>query len=274
MLEHYQECKFRGILSDHIDCVWRETYTKQPSMLGRSHLVIPDNTVELVVTENTFERRINESGGKWNTITCHVSGLKTKPQEVVVGGSPLLSIRFKPYGLYRLTRVPLNETINQSICPSDIFGREVEHLIEKLFSSGSLTLQAQWIEDFFSDRLISIGTTKDLVFEQAIRQIFLTKGDIRVNEIAENLGVSVKTVERKFLTNLGVLPKKYCRIIRLFEALRIPAEGEAFDLMDRAYNHKFFDYMHFVKEVKTFTGLQPTEYFRVDRGIQQPIFAT
>ena len=271
MGKKYIEFQIDNGLNDFIDCVWKESYSSNEENRNSPFLVVPDNTVELVFTSNSINRKI-ESKSKSCLVKSHLSGLKTLPQKLKIEGDVLLSIRFKPYGLYRFTKLDLNTTINESIFPEDIFGKDILKLEESLFNCKNESYQISLIESFFMKKVIKTNREEDKVFDFFVQKIISQNGNVNIEELSNSKNISKKTIERKFLSKLGVSPKKYCRIVRIFNALKIPENHSTYKLSSIAFDNGFYDQAHFTKEVKHFTGMTPKEYFELDRSIQTNIF--
>ncbi|NVK52844.1 MAG: helix-turn-helix transcriptional regulator [Flavobacteriaceae bacterium] len=264
----YKEYKINNGLDAFIDCVWKDNQVSDK--YKSDFLVVPDNTVELVFTSNSVDRKVKDQN--LCTVKSHLCGLKTKPQLVGIKGEVLLSVRFKPYGLYPFTNIDLNETIDKSIQPEDIFGKEILNLEESLFNCKEEELQVKLVESFFANKFVKTNRDKDKIFDFFVARIIAHKGNISIEELAESINISKKTIERKFFSKLGITPKRYCRIVRMFHALKIPKNPETFKLSSIAIDNGFYDQAHFIKEVKQFTGMTPKDYFGIDRTIQTNIF--
>ncbi len=272
MGSQYREIQLKSGLDNYIDCIWKESYSFILSKNKSPFLIVPDNTVELVFTANHIKRKDKKSGKNLCTVKSHLCGLKTRPQMINLDGEVLLSVRFKPFGLYPFTKIDLNETINQSTLPQDIFGSEILDLEDQLFNCKYEKNQLDLIEAFFLKKLYQLGKERDEVFDLFVHAIMTHKGDINIEQLSKSLSISKKTVERKFLSKLGLTPKKYCRIVRMFNALKIPENSNPQKLSTIAIDHGFYDQAHFIKEVKQFTGMTPKDYFGIDRAIQRNIF--
>lgn len=266
----YREYQISAPLQPYLDCIWKEGYEKYSQEEELPFLVVPDNTVELVFTRNNVKRKQTESKEYQHNVKSHISGLKTQPQHVKICGDVLISVRFKPYGLYPFTDVDLGETIDGTIEPSQLFGRDILYLEEELFESKGITEKIRLIEKFFIHKLVKGKRDIDAVFDFCVHEIVRSKGSVGIADLANRFNVSIKTIERKFKAKLGVSPKKYSRIVRLFHSLKIPKEST--NLTWVALDNGFYDQAHFIKEVKQFTGMTPKEYFSIDRTIQTNIF--
>lgn len=271
-MNFYQSYQLSPLLRRYIDCVWVETFFEQPVNQNMPQLIIPDNSVELVFTQNMIEREL-KTYRELHKNRTHLSGLKTKPQQIKLNRSPLLCIRFKAHGLYRFTNVKASETVDQSLSPIDIFGKSFKALEEQLFEAKDIENRLTVVETYFHKRLIDYEYSQDHLFEILLQKINLAKGGRRIQSLAEEFGISIKTIERKFQNHIGVSPKTYSRLVRLFHTLQHLNFKEGPKLVDIVYQHGFYDQMHFIKEIKHFTGLSPTTYLQKDLGIQKPIFS-
>ncbi len=96
--------------------------------------------------------------------------------------------------------------------------------------------------------------------ESAINLIEHSGGQLMVGELARNLNVSEKSLERKFPVLVGKSTKQFIRTVRFNRVIRALARGEAAYLTEYAYNNGYYDQAHFIKEFKTFSGYTPREF--------------
>lgn len=90
-------------------------------------------------------------------------------------------------------------------------------------------------------------------------------GHLRVNRVAENLGVHIRCLERLFATQMGLSPKKLTRLVRLRHVLKRIFTGEYDNFADLAYTCGYADQSHMIKEFKEMTGSLPS-----DMGVCEP----
>ena len=170
------------VLSRYIDCVWMEQLSCHPDFLRRHHLIVPDNTIELIFTSHKIERRFSALSNDAMVCKSHVAGLKTRPQYLRVTGQVLLAVRFKPYGLYRFTDIPPSETINESIPTEYLFGSDITSLEEQLIATERPEDQVALISRFFTHRLARSKRSENALFEYVVRRILSAQG----NGVTEN----------------------------------------------------------------------------------------
>jgi AraC-like DNA-binding protein len=101
----------------------------------------------------------------------------------------------------------------------------------------------------------------------AAKLLHYSKGQHRIDELADYCRLSVRQLARGFQRAAGVSPKALARALRFEQAVtRIMFDPEA-DLTRLAQDCGYFDQPHFIKEFKAFAGKTPTEYARQMREL-------
>ncbi|MEM7249263.1 MAG: helix-turn-helix domain-containing protein [Acidobacteriota bacterium] len=83
----------------------------------------------------------------------------------------------------------------------------------------------------------------------------LTAGDL-----ASELGLSTRSLQRMFRTELGLSPRTALRLARFQHALKLLRAGGRTKLADTALAAGYFDQAHFANEFRAFAGLSPTRF--------------
>jgi len=73
---------------------------------------------------------------------------------------------------------------------------------------------------------------------------------------------SRSTVFRKFVKRAGVSPKTLMRIVRLDYLWTMIKEERSTDYLDLAFDSKYFDQTHFIKDFKAIIGETPSHFFK------------
>jgi AraC-like DNA-binding protein len=99
------------------------------------------------------------------------------------------------------------------------------------------------------------------------------KGLVQVGDLAGELGLSARQVERLFDERVGIPPKFFLRVVRFQEVLRgIRQETNATTWAARAAEHGFYDQAHFIRDFKRFVG-EPPGAWRVGDGSLTAVFS-
>ncbi|WP_461534205.1 helix-turn-helix domain-containing protein [Sinomicrobium sp.] len=94
----------------------------------------------------------------------------------------------------------------------------------------------------------------------AINLIVQFKGKISVSELRNKLFLTERTLERRFVKEVGVTPKVFCKIIQFQNSLAQIKNEASNSLTGIAYENGFSDQSHFIKTFKKYTGFTPSEF--------------
>ncbi len=72
--------------------------------------------------------------------------------------------------------------------------------------------------------------------------------------------ISERSLERLIKQYVGISPKVYSRIVRFQSGLQALRKNDFRTLTEVAYQKEFFDQSHFIREFRTFTGMNPKQY--------------
>lgn len=192
-----------------------------------------------------------------------ISGLRKSPRTFIYYEQTAnLLVKFKEGGATAFFKEPFHElfSISQSL-DSMVQMSVLNEIEEQLSEAKDNNQRIVIIERFLISRLNGINS--DLLVQKAIQIIHLTKGNIRINELMDNLPLSRDAFEKRFRKSLGTTPKQYASIVKLNNLVNnLNPES---NLLDVAYSSGYFDQSHFIKDFKTFTGELPHDFIRQPR---------
>jgi AraC-like DNA-binding protein len=81
-----------------------------------------------------------------------------------------------------------------------------------------------------------------------------------VSNMAKEIGVTERTLERKFKAEVGLSPKKYIQILRVFEVFETLKEDT--DWQQLVVNYNYTDQAHLINEFKKYANVAPGLYVR------------
>ena len=93
-----------------------------------------------------------------------------------------------------------------------------------------------------------------------VRTLWRTPPPVRIDRIAESLGVGQRRLERTFETSLGMTPKHLTRLARFLRACQRLRDAPDAQLTGVAYDAGFYDQAHFIHEFRSFAGMTPGEF--------------
>lgn len=109
------------------------------------------------------------------------------------------------------------------------------------------------------------GFALDAKIEKSVTLLDAAGGNLRISALAKTLGVSLRTLQPRFLAAVGMTPKEYARVRRL-QALLQSLDEEAPDIAAAAARHGYSDQAHATHDLMRWTGSTPAALVRALRG--------
>ncbi|WP_434046699.1 MULTISPECIES: helix-turn-helix domain-containing protein [Sorangium] len=183
------------------------------------------------------------------------------------GVARAVMLQFKPGWSAPLLGVAANALTDQIVPLEDVWGRSGSDLCLELLAARSLPE----VLDRLS-RAIALRTHP--TFEPASarlarRAVRLLEGDeVRVESVAERLGVTARHLRRAFTESVGIGPKEFARIVRLQRAVRMAATSK--DWARIAADAGYYDQAHLIADFRELVGLTPGAFLKRagDRGVR------
>ena len=105
----------------------------------------------------------------------------------------------------------------------------------------------------------------DAKIEKAVALLDAADGDVRISALAKTLGISLRTLQPRFLATVGMTPKEYARVRRL-QALLQSLDEEQPDIAAAAAMHGYSDQAHATHDLVRWTGTTPAALVQALRG--------
>lgn len=193
---------------------------------------------------------------------CYLFGQPAKHRLSVSNrnGVDILGIKFTPLGIYQLTGLDMRHLADDIIDAGELWGKEVEWLCEALYEATDTPSMIQIVERFLSEKLGRHNKREaNPALTAAIERMSFGRL-YTLTEIREITCMSKKTLERCFLTHIGLSPKRYARICRFNTVKTLLDQNPNLKWQEVAFSLDYYDQSHFIKEFKEFAGKPPVEY--------------
>lgn len=102
--------------------------------------------------------------------------------------------------------------------------------------------------------------------QQAIQQIIVSEGRIRIKDLSDGIFLSERTLERNFLAETGLSPKQFAKIIQFQTSLTKLTGTNDESLTAIGLDSGFNDQSHFIRVFKQYTGQTPSWYVKHSTG--------
>lgn len=234
-----------------------KTYTIIESREELENRVLPNTSVALAFRfkgENAFSTQT----GKIDLPTITLSGLRKSARLISYSkNTSTLIVLFKECGASVFFK-QLHELFERSVSlDSIIHPKELVLIDELLRTAHSNSQRLAIVEAFLSQKIIHY--TPDSLISHAVAQIHLSKGFIRIKDLADTLYISTDAFEKRFRKVVGSSPKQFASIVRMSS---IVSQKSNQRLLNIAFDAGYYDQAHFNKDFKLFTGQTPTDFYK------------
>jgi len=202
-----------------------------------------------------IENIIMQSGRKFSPPALFLCGPGTESSVMNFrrGSYTVIQAVLKPHALNSLFGI--NALILKD-CALELNQLSTENIDEQLINAHSEQEQVALLTSFLVGKL-ERAKTRDSLVEESLRLIHNSVGTITVKALLKSLDISERQFERRFCQVVGMPPLAYLRVRRFNEAIRLMKTGQYDTLTEIAHTLKFHDQSHFIRDIKTFTGITP-----------------
>jgi AraC-like DNA-binding protein len=166
---------------------------------------------------------------------------------------------FRPAGARPFANGPLSELTGRSIPLADAWGREGTELHERLRLAPGHDTRVAILRDALERRLGEHAAPRRRVCPVAR----VAGNRMPIRQAAAAAGVSVRTLERGFLSEVGLPPRELRAILRFRGALARLSRAREVGFALFAVECGYADQAHLVREFRRFTGTSPAAFAAV-----------
>ena len=139
---------------------------------------------------------------------------------------------------------------------------DVEAYRNQLINSDNLEAQVNIIAALILQLIQANKISENDKIQQAITLILKHNGQIKGQALLEKLCMTERTFERKFLSQVGLTPKQFAKIIQFQCSLHQLTEAKFNKLVEVGFDSGFTDQSHFIRAFKKYTGQTPAYFLR------------
>ncbi len=187
--------------------------------------------------------------------TSFLYGAGTEPSTMNFkkGSYTSIQVVFKPQALNTLLGLNASALTNGF---AELNEFSLEDLNLQLMEAGTQRKRVTLLTDFLFAKLKQ-SKSRDPLVEESLHLIHQNITFIDVRHLLKRLAISERQFERRFSQTVGIAPQAYIRVKRFNEAIRLMKTRQYAKLTDIAYALNFHDQSHFIRDVKTLSGLTP-----------------
>lgn len=191
----------------------------------------------------------------------HLIGLHEYQQNVIsyIPGNEMIrgfAVVFKPNGIQRLFKLSHSEITRHAIDGNDLFRNNTEELWNRIKTASGIAEMKVRLESFLERYLTRTGFSESPI-SKILEIILLKQGILRLGELCNDFHVSARTLQRKFIDEIGMSPKEYMQITRLNHALKLLKSNQYKNLTELSYLSGYYDQSHYIKDIRKMFGISP-----------------
>lgn len=239
---------------------------------------LPEGAVieDFLLAETAFVRCLirgdwaaETSPGRWNTAGNIVFfGANSRPLRVrVKGGFAVTGFAIRPRGWHALFSEPHNLLSDKMLPLQQMWGGLADNMFAGVAAAADDDAQLIAMESALRERIALIRAPEIDMQMARFEAIARTDSTIRVEDAAQDVGLSMRQLERRCLATFGLTPKSILRRSRFldsataFRGFSTPNECELDAL-------RYFDQSHMNREFRRYTGMTPRTFAKTATPLQ------
>jgi AraC-like DNA-binding protein len=256
----YEEFQPDPVLRRSIECFW--TIEANGDSSRSIQRILPDGCIEIILHAGEPFERLGE-GNRWCAQPrCLVAGQLLRPIIVrPTRDARVIGIRFRPAGAKAILGVSAHELTGRTV-PLDAVARPLRDQMESALARGrTVAARIASLNQVLSTRfrqLCDYDDARDATIEATVDATLAARGMIDVMALARGVNLSPRQLQRRFLEQVGLTPKMFCRIVRFQNVFRALESRSSGSWVSVALDCGYADQPHLVRDFKDFAGETPT----------------
>lgn len=247
---------------------------KSYSDITFSDTVFPSGDMEMIFNLGCGRWEYLDGTSFVETPKIELWGQVTKPLSIrSKGAHHMLGIKFHTHSASFFLNDQIgvfNDSIND---PSDVIGKSVSALYQRLLDCGQEEEQIVLLEEFLVNRMVKLEKKTFHINKVAdiLNCISSDAGGSNIASIASRHNITTRYLQRLLHQHTGLSPKSFDKINRFQHSLKMISRNEQ-PFTSIAYACGYFDQSHFIRDFKSFTGLTPSSYLSNLTPVNQILF--
>jgi AraC-like DNA-binding protein len=189
---------------------------------------------------------------------CNIVGVQTyrRVELSMQGNVDSFVVLFQPGGLSALLGVPVDTLTNRHEDGRAVCGPWVDELRVRLGTSPSFAERVRHADHCLLQRGPAPSAHRGV--DAAAHALLARCGALRISQLVEQSGLSVRQFERRFAAHVGMSPKRYARVVRFEAALKRKKQAPGLRWTDVAHELGYHDQMHMVHDFARLAGATPS----------------
>jgi AraC-like DNA-binding protein len=240
-------------LTPYVDCVW---HCETAAPLPYRERVLPDGRFHLM---------LNLEVG-----VAAVAGLRS--HHVVINTarvSSVMGVVFRPGVARAFLAAPAIDFCDQAVQLDLVWGwRSADRILDRVREAQTAEGRMRIVEETLVERMRTFRE-KHLPMHPRMQYALHAFGNAAhmrtVADVSREIGWSRRWLSHAFAEQVGMTPKRYCRLVRFQHVMREIASQQPVDWAGIALAGGFCDQAHLIHEFRAFSGLSPETFLASER---------
>ncbi|HRP08839.1 MAG TPA: helix-turn-helix domain-containing protein [Gemmatimonadales bacterium] len=254
----YRETEAPPDLGGIVRCTWRLVGEADSSAEIDPEPALPDGSPELIVSRADPFEHVASGGAVTRQPAAFLVGQITGPMLVrPTGRADLVVVRFESHAAAMLQRPMSRITdtwLDVETSPGLLRLGLAAALRERCMTDDPEAAILDWLRD-----LIRKAPPADPTVATAVRTIRSSHGMVELARLCAELGIHPRTLQRRFLTEVGILPKQLARIVR-FQRVFSAWRSDPSSLARVAAGCGYYDQSHLTRDFRELAGAAPAGF--------------
>ncbi len=249
----YIEFAVPSSLQPYLQCAWR---LRDADPDETAQTVYPDGRCELIVHVATPMRRYSLADGWQTQGDCLFAGqLRSAIRLAAAGPVDCLGLRLQPAAGHLVGGRQLADLADNVVALEGLNAdlavqmRSAAHQFVRSNDPGALW---HMLHSLLSTTALDAGV------QSACAELDASDGGLTIDALARRLHMSVRSLQARFLRDVGITPKEYARVRRLNATVRQLDSGND-AISEVAQGKGFSDQAHATRELRRIVGLTPAK---------------
>jgi AraC-like DNA-binding protein len=172
-----------------------------------------------------------------------------------------IGIHFRPGGGFPFFGIPAGELHNQTVSLDTLWSGFARTVSDQLWETPGAEARFLILERALLARARGRFDRHPVVM-RAVALFDRSHGALSVGQVVRRTGISQRRLVELFWNEVGLSPKRFCRVRRFNDVLRRVESFSDVDWTEVAHVCGYFDQAHFNHDFRAFAGLSPSEYLR------------
>lgn len=255
----YREYPIPEDLAPFVKCIWSLESDRAIQNASRER-ILPDGCVELVIHFEDPFRSHFPFGATALQPQSFVAGQMRNFLEIAPAGRiGLIAVRFYARGAYLFFPRSLRAVTAALVELEEVWGKATRDWTERIALARGAAMRVRLVEEWLRAALRQ-NDRYDRAVDRCLQVIDTTAGQIRVEQLASEIGLCTRQLNRRFENAVGVSPKQFARVRRFLNGVRCLRRSAHPTLTDTALECGYFDQAHFNHDFRKFAGMTPSDF--------------